>query len=121
MRILMVDDEVDIRFVTRLMLDPHGHDVTEAGTVAETFSALEGFTPDLILLDIRLPDGDGFDVLQKLRLDERFSGVPVVMLSAHSNPEAMAEATSKGSDGYLVKPFTEVQLTRALESVRKAS
>lgn len=113
----MVDDEEDIRFVAKLMLDPSDHQLEEAGTVQEAFDRLEESLPDLILLDIRLPDGDGFDVLEKLRSDERYSAIPVVMLSAHSSPETMAKATSEGSAAYLVKPFTERDLMRTLESV----
>lgn len=116
MKILMVDDEADIRFVAKLMLDPSGHEFAEAGSIEEAFMQLERSVPDVILLDIRLPDGDGVDALKRLRADQRFSNIPVVMLSAHSSPETVAEAMSQGSRDYLVKPFTEKQLKDTLEA-----
>lgn len=117
MKILMVDDEADIRFVAKMMLGPSGHELAEAGSIAEAFEQLERSVPDVILLDIRLPDGDGVDALKRFRADERFADIPVVMLSAHSSPETVAEAMSQGSRDYVVKPFTEKQLMDTLHAV----
>jgi CheY-like chemotaxis protein len=115
-RILVVDDEPDIRMLTRMMLEGAGHEVIEAGTGERCIEILaSGERFDLILLDIRLPGMDGWAVLERVtsRTEEK---IPVVMMSAHSSEGTLQRAESEGSAGYLVKPFKEADLLRFVDT-----
>jgi DNA-binding response OmpR family regulator len=114
--ILVVEDEPDIRLMARFMLESAGHRVIETASGNEAVSMLAEERPDLVLLDIRLPDIEGWEVLRKLRSSDRLSGLPVLIMSAHSSGDFRARASREGSDGYLVKPFRENEL---LEWVNK--
>ncbi len=103
--VLVVDDEPDLRLLVRMTLEGGGYTVAEATTAREALRLVEEVHPGLILLDIRLPDADGFDVLRSLRESEDFAEVPVVMMSAHSSPPTLRKAEVIGSHDYLIKPF----------------
>lgn len=103
--ILVVDDEPDLRLLVRMTLEGSGYDVEEATTAAEALERANEIRPALILLDIRLPDAEGFDVLKALRADAQFTDTPVVMMSAHSSPPTLRKAEDIGSHDYLIKPF----------------
>jgi CheY-like chemotaxis protein len=111
----VVDDEPDIRMLTRMMLEGAGHEVVEADTGERCIEMLEaGEVPDLILLDIRLPGIDGWGVLD--RISRRAADpIPVVMMSAHSSEGTLARAATAGTVGYLVKPFKEAELLRYVD------
>ena len=110
--ILVVDDEPDLRLLVRMTLEGSGYAVEEAGTVAEALERAVEVKPRLILLDIRLPDGEGFDVLRSLRATEDFAQTPIVMMSAHSSPPTLRRAEVIGSHDYLIKPFKHDDLLR---------
>ena len=103
--ILVVDDEPDLRLLVRMTLEGSGYTVEEASTAAEALERADEVRPALILLDIRLPDAEGFDVLRALRANEAFVETPVVMMSAHSSPPTLRKAEVIGSHDYLIKPF----------------
>ena len=104
-KILVVDDEPDLRLLVRMTLEGSGYEVEEASTAAEALERANEIRPALILLDIRLPDAEGFDVLRALRANEDFLDTPVVMMSAHSSPPTLRKAEVIGSHDYLIKPF----------------
>ena len=114
-RILVVDDEPDIRMLTRMMLEGSGHEVIEAPTGEHALKILETENPDLLLLDIRLPGIDGWEVLRRVTA-RTVDPVPVVMMSAHSSEGTLARAAEEGSVGYLVKPFKEAELLRYVDT-----
>ncbi|MDQ3914198.1 MAG: response regulator [Actinomycetota bacterium] len=103
--ILVVDDEPDLRLLVRMTLEGSGYAVEEASTAREALDRANEVKPALVLLDIRLPDADGFDVLRALRANEEFAQTPVVMMSAHSSPPTLRKAEVIGSHDYLIKPF----------------
>ena len=103
--VLVVDDEPDLRLLVRMTLEGAGYRVEEASTAEEALLRVQEIVPGLILLDIRLPDGEGFDVLRVLRATKDFAAIPVVMMSAHSSPPTLQKAEVFGSHDYLVKPF----------------
>ena len=103
--VLVVDDEPDLRLLVRMTLEGAGYRVEEASTAEEALLRVQETRPGLILLDIRLPDGEGFDVLRVLRATKDFAMIPVVMMSAHSSPPTLQKAEVIGSHDYLVKPF----------------
>ena len=113
--VLVVDDEPDIRMLTRMMLEGAGHEVIEAPTGEKALEILETETPNLILLDIRLPGIDGWKVLKRVQ-ERTVNPVPVVMMSAHSSEGTLARAANEGSVGYLVKPFKEAELLRYVDT-----
>ncbi len=113
--VLLVDDEPDIRFTARFMLEPEGYLLLEASTGEQALELLGETTPDAILLDIRLPGIQGWDVLDHVRRNQ--PGVPVVMMSAHSSGDTMQRAMNEGSTAYLLKPFKQAELLRVLQDV----
>ncbi len=114
--ILVVDDEPDLRLLVRMTLEGAGYDVAEAATAAEAVRQAIAVRPQLILLDIRLPDAEGFEVLRTLKETPELTDTPVVMMSAHSSPPTLRKAEVIGSHDYLVKPFKQDAL---LAVVRK--
>ncbi|HEV2757542.1 MAG TPA: response regulator [Actinomycetota bacterium] len=103
--ILVVDDEPDLRLLVRMTLEGSGYEVEEASTAAEAIARACDIRPAMILLDIRLPDAEGFDVLRTLRAKKEFETTPIVMMSAHSSPPTLRKAEQIGSHDYLIKPF----------------
>ena len=105
--ILVVDDEPDLRLLVRMTLEGNGYEVEEASTAAEAITKALAVKPRLILLDIRLPDSEGFEVLKTLKATPELADTPVVMMSAHSSPPTLQKAEVIGSHDYLIKPFKQ--------------
>lgn len=101
-RILIVDDEPAILRAVSTNLARHGFQVRAAQTGQDAMDGVASFRPDLVLLDLGLPDMDGFDVIRRLR--ER-SGVPIVVLSVRGQERDKVKALDGGADDYLTKPF----------------
>lgn len=106
-QILVVEDEADIRRFVRLTLQAEGHEVHEAATLQRGLIEAGTRRPDLVVLDLGLPDGDGVDLIRDLR---QWSVVPVIVLSARSAEASKIEALDAGADDYLVKPFGSGEL-----------
>jgi len=100
--ILIVDDEASIRRFVGAGLRAEGFEVTEAVNGEEAVRAVEEHSPDLVLLDIMMPKMDGFEVCRRVR---EWSHVPIIMLSAMSDPMDKVKALNLGADDYLTKPF----------------
>lgn len=100
--ILVVDDEPQIRRFLRTSLAAHGYDVVEAASGEEGLRRANNARPDLIVLDIGLPDIEGFEVLEKVRQTSR---VPVFILTVHSRESEKVRAFELGADDYVTKPF----------------
>lgn len=115
--VLVVDDEPDIRLLTKLMLTAGGYRVIEAATGEEALSALTSQPVDLVFLDIRLPGIDGWEVLRRVQESDQLAELPIVMMSAHTSPSTLARARDAGSAGYLVKPFKEEELLEYVEDL----
>jgi two-component system, OmpR family, KDP operon response regulator KdpE len=115
-KLLLVDDDPEIRASVRLGFELQWHDVEilEAGRGSEALEVVERERPDLVLLDIGLPDMDGYRVLRDLRA---FSGVPVVMLTARDEPIDTVRALEAGADDYVAKPFDHLELTARVRAV----
>ncbi|MGH8708196.1 MAG: response regulator [Burkholderiales bacterium] len=100
--ILVVDDEPQIRKFLRLGLEDHGYAVLEAQSAAAAQRAAVAAQPELVVLDLGLPDGDGFEVLAALR---EWSRVPVIVLSVRNREVEKVRCFDLGADDYVVKPF----------------
>lgn len=101
-RILVVDDELQIRRALRTNLLVRGYDVLEASTGSQAVIAATDHAPDLVLLDLGLPDLDGIEVLHGIRLH---SDVPVIVLTVRDRESDKVEALDAGADDYVTKPF----------------
>jgi len=101
-RILIVEDEAEIRRFVRLTLEADGYETFEAEGLQRGLIEAGSRRPDLVVLDLGLPDGDGVDLIRELRT---WSAVPVIVLSARSGEADKIEALDAGADDYLVKPF----------------
>jgi two-component system KDP operon response regulator KdpE len=101
-RVLVVEDDDDIRRFVRLALQAEGHEAFEADGVQRGLIDAGTRRPDLIVLDLGLPDGDGVDFIRSLRA---WSAVPVIVLSARSSEAHKIAALDAGADDYLIKPF----------------
>lgn len=115
MKILVVDDEKEIRTLLKMALEASSHTVLEAATGQEGLDLCALNAPDLVILDLMLPDTDGIAVLQRLRT---FTGVPVIVLSVRDRDETKIAALDSGADDYLTKPFSVGEL---LARIRAAS
>ena len=112
-RILVVDDEPQIRRFLRTSLPPHGYDVVEAGDGAEALKQLAREKPDAVILDLGLPDQDGFSVIAQIRPS---SLVPILVLSARNDVDGKVKALELGADDYVTKPFDTAELLARLRA-----
>jgi two-component system sensor histidine kinase/response regulator len=108
--ILAVDDDENILNLERAILAHEGFEVIAATSAKEALEAVAGQSVDLILLDIVMPEMDGFELCLQLKADPRFKDVPVVFLTARGGGEALAEGFESGGVMYIRKPFTAAKL-----------
>jgi len=106
-QILLVEDEPGIRGVVRLMLQSANYRIVEADTAARAEIEARTHRPDLLIVDLGLPDGDGLDVIRRVRA---WSPVPIIVLSARTMEEQKVAALDAGADDYVVKPFDPEEL-----------
>ena len=112
-RILIVDDEPQIRRFLRNGLPPHGYDCLEAATAAQALAVFAKDKPEAVILDLGLPDQDGFSVIEKIRPG---SLTPIVVLSARDDVEGKVRALEMGADDYVTKPFDMMELLARLKA-----
>jgi two-component system, OmpR family, KDP operon response regulator KdpE len=118
-RLLLVEDDADLRASIAASLATHAYSVREAGTVRDGLAAWGSNRPDLILLDLGLPDGDGRDVITRVRRDAQ---TPILVLSARHQEHDRVEALDLGADDYLTKPFGVTELlARVRALLRRAA
>ncbi|HVM12101.1 MAG TPA: response regulator [Actinomycetota bacterium] len=117
LRILVIDDEPDVLLLCRVNLHFEGHEVIEAGDGERGLERAREEQPDLIVLDVMLPQRDGFSVLQRLTADPRTSEIPVILLTAKAQEDDQMRGWLAGAAEYVTKPFSPVALTDAVRSV----
>jgi len=110
----VVDDEGDIRYIIRQHLERIGHEVVEATTGLEAIEKARALRPDLITLDVMMPDMDGFDVMAVLKEGKGTEGIPVIFLSVVQDE---AEGFRLGATDYVTKPIDPDRLLRAIDRV----
>lgn len=103
LRILIIDDEPQIRKFLRISFEAYGHKIEEVSTGNEGLKILPLYNPDLIILDLGLPDIDGIDVLKKIREN---NNTPVIILSVRNEEQTIISALDLGANDYLTKPFS---------------
>jgi two-component system, OmpR family, response regulator RegX3 len=112
--ILMVEDEESITVPLAEALAREGFDTEVAGTAAEALELAGSVAPDLVLLDVMLPDGSGYDVCRELRRDSR---VPIIMLTARGEETDKVVGLELGADDYIVKPFSAREVAARIRAV----
>jgi len=114
--VLVVDDDEDLRVLARKALIRAGHRVLEAAGGVEGLEMVASHRPDLIMLDLSMPDVDGFEVLRRLRLAESGRMLPVIVLTAHGDEQSARDSFALGASDFLAKPFTAPQLDARVRS-----
>jgi DNA-binding response OmpR family regulator len=115
--VLVVDDERSIRLLCRVNLVASGMDVLEATNGREGLELARKERPDLVLLDVMMPDVDGWTVARELAADEQTRDIPIVFLTARADPADRRLGQQLGGVGYVVKPFDPVTIGDLVEDV----
>ena len=115
-RVLVADDEPNIRRLIRFRLERAGYEVVTAADGRQALEQAETACPDLIILDVMMPELDGFQVLASLKSEARTAAIPVLMLTARSGDDHVRHGWHTGADFYLAKPFNPEELLQVIDS-----
>ena len=116
-RVLVVEDEPDIRDLLAFHLERDGYQVTRATTGPEALRQLRAAPPDLVILDLMLPELDGLEVCRRLRADPATAALPVIMLTAKGDEVDRVVGLEMGADDYVVKPFSPKEMLARVRAV----
>ena len=116
-KILVVDDEEDILHFLELVLQEKGYAVATASGGHEALTKAQVEQPDLVLLDVMMPQMDGWEVLKLLRVDESTAQIPVAMLSARTEAKDRVQGLQEGAIDYICKPFSLQELLGKIEAI----
>jgi two-component system cell cycle response regulator DivK len=105
-RILVIEDQVDNRRIVRDLLTSVGYEIIEAVTGEEGVSSAERHVPDLILMDIQLPDIDGYETTRRIRVKPALQHIPIIAVTSYALSGDDVKAYEAGCDGYVSKPFS---------------
>jgi DNA-binding response OmpR family regulator len=120
-RILIVDDDPMVTRLVRINLELENFEVVEVWDGKSALEAIKNDRPDLVLLDIMMPQIDGWEILKRLRADPSMRDLPIVLLTAKVQEEDIARGWNMGADGYILKPFNPVNLAESLREILSAS
>lgn len=116
-RVIVVDDEPDNLGVLELVLNFSKAEVRTADSASACLSALQDFTPTLMLIDIQMPEMSGYELLEKIRANPRWNGIPAIAVTAHAMLGDAEKVMAGGFDGYIPKPITAVTLVDEIMSI----
>ena len=114
-KILIVEDEESLLKLESILLTSKGYDVKGVSTGQEALDALEEEKPDLVLLDIMLPEIDGFEVCRRIKSSPDTKNIPVIMLTAKKSREDMERGEKVGADWYITKPFKSAMVIKTIQ------
>jgi two-component system chemotaxis response regulator CheY len=117
MKLIVADDSRLVRGIVDKIVTALGFEALHAANGKETLDILENGGISLVLLDWNMPVLNGMDVIKKMRSDDRFKNIPVLMVSTESEEDRIQQVLTAGAQGYLPKPFTPGQLTEAIGRV----
>jgi two-component system OmpR family response regulator len=120
-RILVIDDEPDVLLLCRVNLEYEGHEVLEANGGEEGLALAVLHRPDIIVLDVMLPEKDGFTVLKRLREHRETAEVPVIFLTAKAQDDDQIRGFLAGAAEYVTKPFSPLALNQAVSRIAAMS
>jgi DNA-binding response OmpR family regulator len=115
--ILAADDEEDIRELVAFRLERAGYEVITAADGQEALDLALDRTPDLVILDYRMPRLTGIEVTRRLRAESKTARVPIVLLTASVQEHSVAEGFEAGADDYIKKPFSPQELTARIQAI----
>jgi CheY-like chemotaxis protein len=115
--VLVVDDNPDSVTILRTILESRGFQVSAATSGAEALEMLKTLTPDLVLLDVMMPEMSGLDVLQQIKESAPTGRVPVILVTARTHDDDVLSGYQYGADYYITKPFTSKQLLYGINLV----
>jgi excisionase family DNA binding protein len=118
--ILIVDDDARLREFVRVNLEMDGYSVREAASAAEGLAALEEEPPDLILLDVMMPEVDGWEMLRRVRERHGVDSIPVIMFSGKVDERTAETAEERGAQAFIGKPFDPQQLIQSTKQLLRA-
>jgi DNA-binding response OmpR family regulator len=121
MKVLIIDDDPDIRLIVRVSLSRHGFTVAEAVSGPDGLRAARDDRPDVIVLDVMMPEMDGPATLRALLADPAVAGIPVVFLTAKAMRSEVDRLRALGAAGVLLKPFDPLSLAAELEAVLRGT
>ncbi len=116
-KVLICDDEANIRHILDFTLTAEGYAVVAACDGAEAFDVAVAETPDIILLDVMMPESDGFTTCRKLKQDSRTAHIPVVMLTARNSRGDRERGKQVMADDYITKPFSPQHVVETVQSM----
>ncbi len=116
MKILIADDELRLRKVVVLHLKKNGFIVAEANNGQKALEILEDFDPDIIILDIMMPEKDGIETCKEIRLMDKYKDTPIILLTAKSGSEDIEEGLKAGANEYVTKPFSPKTLIEKINN-----
>jgi DNA-binding response OmpR family regulator len=116
-RVLVVDDDQVIVRLLELNLELEGHQVVTALDGATALRLARDAAPDAVLLDVMMPELDGYGVCERLRADAATADLPIVFLSARAQSDDVTRGTDAGADAYITKPFDPLELVALLEEL----
>jgi excisionase family DNA binding protein len=115
--VLLVDDDDQVRELVRVNLEFEGYTVREAASATEGLAAIEDATPDVILLDVMMPQVDGWEMLRRIQERHGAGAIPVVMFSGKADEHAASQAQQRGAQGFVGKPFDVQQLIEQTKQI----
>lgn len=118
-KVLVVDDDPVVRILVSEYLSNNGHQVSVSGDGQTCLLKLKEEQPDLVLLDLQMPDMDGIEVLSRIRNNPQTAQVPVLMLSANADTAKLAEMNNLQLEGHILKPFAMEVLLEALAQLKE--
>ena len=116
-KILIVDDEMDTLLTTKRALEIDGYNVIEANDGKKALEIIRKENPDIILLDLMLPEMDGFDVCKKVKTDPLYGHIPIIMLTAKGEIKDKVDGIEIGADDYVTKPFNLSELKARIKMI----
>jgi two-component system phosphate regulon response regulator PhoB len=119
-KILVVEDEPDLQEILKHVLEASGYCVQCAGNGKEGLRLYNEFAPDLVMLDVHLPDMSGFEVCRKMRADAIRPKTPIIICSVRSEVAPVAEGLDSGANDYILKPFEVPELLERVQSALSA-
>lgn len=121
-RILAIEDDPIIRRLLQQSMTSEGFECVTAPSIAEGLAACERSKPDLVLLDVNLPDGDGIATCRKIKADPKLRHIPVLLLTGEaSDVDHRVDGLEAGADDYILKPFLPRELTSRVKGILKRS
>ena len=120
-RILVADDDVDIRELVEFKLSTLGHDVVSVADGAAAVEACQAQRPDLAVLDVMMPGVSGLDAIRAIRADPALADLPVILLTARAQESDVETGFDSGADDYITKPFSPRELASRVEALLSRS